>query len=101
MKLVVPVRLYPGATQEAALRDTLALCNQAADLVSAQAFRMRVTSKQSLQRMVYGDLKAMGLSAQPAIHVVRKVSGAYATLCRSGRRPGGCGTCVSPALRRR
>ena len=43
MKLVVPVRLYPDASQEAALRDTLALCNEAADLVSAQAFRMRVT----------------------------------------------------------
>src|SRR5271169_5350735 len=97
VKLVVPVRLYPGATQEAALRDTLALCNQAADLVSAQAFRMRVTSKQSLQRMVYGDLKAMGLSAQPAIHVVRKVSGAYATL-RANVRAGNLG---DPGSKRR
>src|ERR1035438_8066387 len=75
VKLVVPVRLYPGAAQEAALRDTLALCNKAADLVSAQASGMRVTSKRSLQRLVYGDLKAMGLSAQPAIQVARKVSG--------------------------
>jgi putative transposase len=41
VKLVVPVRLYPGAISEAALRDTLALCNQAANLTSAQAFRMR------------------------------------------------------------
>lgn len=80
VKLVVPVRLYPDAADEAALRDTLALCNEAATLVSAQAFEMRVTSKQALQRLVYGDLKAMGLSAQPAIHVSRKVSGAYATL---------------------
>jgi hypothetical protein len=37
VKLVVPVRLYPGAAGEAALRDTLTLCNQAAGLVSAQA----------------------------------------------------------------
>jgi hypothetical protein len=29
VKPVVPVRLYPGATSEAALRDTLALYNQA------------------------------------------------------------------------
>ena len=73
MKLVVPVRLYPAAaTDEAALRDTLTLCNQAAGLVSARAFEMRVTSGQSLQRLVYGDLKAMGLSAQPAIHVPGK-----------------------------
>ena len=97
MKLVVPVRLYPGAAQEAALRDTLALCNQAADLVSAQAFGMRVTSKQSIQRMVYGDLKAMGLSAQPAIHVARKVSGAYATL-RANVRAGNLG---DPGSKRR
>ena len=97
MKLVVPVRLYPGAAQEAALRDTLALCNEAADLVSAQAFGMRVTSKRSLQRLVYGDLKAMGLSAQPAIQVARKVSGAYAAL-RANIRAGNLG---DPGSRRR
>ena len=97
MKLVVPVRLYPGAAQEAALRDTLALCNKAADLVSAQASGMRVTSKRSLQRLVYGDLKAMGLSAQPAIQVARKVSGAYAAL-RANIRAGNLG---DPGSRRR
>ena len=80
MKLVVPVQLYLDATQEAALRGTLALCNEAANLVSAQAFGRRVTGKQALQRLTYRDLKEMGLSAQPAIHVARKVSGAYATL---------------------
>ena len=80
VKLVVPVRLCPDAADEAAVRDTLALCNEAATLVSAQAFQMRVTGKLALQRLVYGDLKAMGLSAQPAIHVSRKVSGAYAAL---------------------
>jgi putative transposase len=90
MKLVVPVRLYPGAAGEAALRDTLALCNKAANLVSAQAFEMRVTGRQALQRLVYGDLKAMGLSAQPAIHVARKVSGAYAAL-RANIRAGNLG----------
>ena len=97
MKMVVPVQPVPRRRQEAALRDTLALCNQAADLVSSAAFRMRVTSKQSLQRMVYGDLKAMGLSAQPAIHVARKVSGAYATL-RANVRAGNLG---DPGSKRR
>jgi len=97
VKLVVPVRLYPGATSEVALRDTLTLCNQAAGLASAQAFRMRVTSRQSLQRMVYGDLKAMGLSAQPAIHVARKVCGAYAAL-RANIRAGNLG---EPGSKRR
>jgi putative transposase len=86
----VPVRLYPGAAGEAALRDTLARCNDAATLVSAQAFEMRVTGRQALQRLVYGDLKAMGLSAQPAIHVARKVSGAYAAL-RANTRAGNLG----------
>jgi putative transposase len=90
VKLAVPVRLYLDAAGEAALRDTLALCNAAANLVSAQAFTTRVTSKRSLQRLVYGDLKAMGLSAQPAIHVARKVSAAYATL-RANIRAGNLG----------
>ena len=80
VKLVVGVRLVPDAAQEAALWDTLALCNQAANYASARAFASRVTRMQPLQRLVYGDLKAMGLSAQPAIHVARKVAGAYATL---------------------
>ncbi len=97
MKLVVPVRLYPDAEQEAALRDTLALCNEAANLVSAQAFQMRVTLKQPLQCLVYGDLKAMGLSAQPAIRVARKVSGAYATL-KANIRAGNLG---KPGTQRR
>jgi predicted transposase len=92
VKLVVAVRLFPAASQEAALRDTLALCNRAANMVSARAFETRVTEKQSLQRLVYGDLKEMGLSAQPAIHVARKVAGAYATL-KAGIR---AGTSASP-----
>jgi hypothetical protein len=58
---------------------------------------MRVTSKLSLQRLVYGDLKAMGLSAQPAIHVARKVSGAYAAL-RASIRAGNLG---EPGSKRR
>lgn len=90
MKLVVAVRLFPAASQEAALRDTLALCNRAANMVSARAFETRVTEKQSLQRLVYGDLKEMGLSAQPAIHVARKVAGAYVTL-KAGIRAGNLG----------
>ena len=97
VKLVVSVHLYPDAAQEAALWDTLALCNKAANLASAQAFRMRVMSRQSLQRMAYGDLKAMGLSAQPAIHVARKVSDAYATL-RANIRAGNLG---DPGSKRR
>jgi hypothetical protein len=116
VKLVVPVRLFPTAAQEAALRATLDLRNDAANTVSAQAYQRRVFGKQSLRRLVYGDLKDMGLSAQPAIHVARKVAGTYATLnaniragnlgkpgltpgpCRSGPWPVGWLVSASPAL---
>jgi hypothetical protein len=97
VKLVVGVRLVPDAAQEAALWDTLALCNQAANYASARAFATRVTRMQPLQRLVYGDLKAMGLSAQPAIHVARKVAGAYATL-KANIRAGNLG---KPGSKRR
>lgn len=78
--MVVQVRLFPDAAQQAALRATLDLCNDAANVASTQAYQRRVFAKQSLQRLTYGQLKDMGLSAQPAIHVARKVAGAYATL---------------------
>jgi putative transposase len=97
VKLVVGVRLVPDAAQKAALWDTLALCNQAANYASARAFATRVTRMQPLQRLVYGDLKAMGLSAQPAIHVARKVAGAYATL-KANIRAGNLG---KPGSKRR
>ena len=50
VKLVVGVRLVPDAAQEVALRDTLALCNQAANYASARAFATRVTRMHPLQR---------------------------------------------------
>ncbi|WP_433304977.1 RNA-guided endonuclease InsQ/TnpB family protein [Actinoplanes sp. CA-030573] len=80
MKIVVQVRLFPDAAQQAALQATLDLCNAAADYASAEAFQRGVFTKQALQRLTYGRLKDMGLSAQPAIHVARKVAGAYAAL---------------------
>jgi IS605 OrfB family transposase len=97
MKLVVQVRLFPNVAQKAALADTLTLCNQAANHASRIAYETRVTGKQSLQRLVYGDLKAMGLSAQPAIHVARKVAGAYVTL-KANIRAGNLG---KPGSKRR
>ncbi|MEO3788004.1 transposase [Actinocorallia sp. B10E7] len=80
MKLVVQVKLLPDEAARAALRETLHACNRAADHASRRAFATGVTGKQPLQRLVYGEVKAMGLSAQPAIHAIRKVAGAYATL---------------------
>ncbi|MFC8848236.1 MULTISPECIES: RNA-guided endonuclease InsQ/TnpB family protein [unclassified Micromonospora] len=93
MKIVVQVRLYPDAVQEAALSATLKLCNDGANLASAEAFRRRIHAKRELQRLTYGHLKDLGLSARPAILVARKVAGAYASLAgqvRAGRlgKPG-------------
>jgi len=91
VKLIVAVRLFPDPAQEAALRETVVLCNHAANYASARAFQTGITGKQSLQRLVYGDLKAMGLSAQPAIHVARKVAESYAAL-RANIRAGSLGS---------
>ncbi|MFG2053442.1 RNA-guided endonuclease InsQ/TnpB family protein [Micromonospora sp. NPDC048930] len=99
MKIVVQVRLYPDVAQEAALRATLDMCNEAANLASAEAFQRRVYAKQALQRLTYGRLKAMGLSAQPAIHVARKVAGAYATL-KANIRAGNLGQAGSKRRRK-
>ena len=97
VKLVVQVQLLPDAAGRAALADTLALCNRAADHASRLAFQAGVTGRQAVQRLVYGDLKGMGLSAQPAIHVARKVAGAYATL-KANIKAGNLG---QPGSRRR
>ncbi|MFG2106547.1 RNA-guided endonuclease InsQ/TnpB family protein [Micromonospora chersina] len=99
MKLVVQVRLFPTSEQEAALQDTLTVCNDAANLVSDEAYRARVFAKQALQRLTYARLKDMGLSAQPAIHVARKVAGAYAGL-KANIRAGNLGKAGSKRRRR-
>lgn len=79
MKLVVQVKLLPDDAASAALQETLKLCNRAANHVSRRAFVTNVKAKAPLQRLVYSEVKAMGLSAQPAIHCVRKVAEAYAS----------------------
>ena len=80
VKLVVQVKLLPNEATGVALRETLHACNRAANHASRRAFTTGTTAKQPLQRLVYGEVKAMGLSAQPALHALRKTAGAYATL---------------------
>ncbi|MEU3165433.1 transposase [Streptosporangium sp. NPDC006930] len=80
MKFVVQVRLFPTPAQEAALADTLRLCNDAANLVSGIAWQTKTFRNYDLRRHTYGQLKDMGLSAQPAQHVIKKVSDAYTTV---------------------
>ncbi|MEV2219704.1 transposase [Nocardia vinacea] len=80
MKLVVQVKLLPDAATASALRETLTLCNRAANHVSRAAFTTGTVGKQALQRLTYPAVKQLGVSAQPALHCIRKTAGAYATL---------------------
>jgi len=85
VRLVVQVRLLPTAVQLAALAATLRTCNAAANEVAQAAFTRGVRSRAGLQRLAYQDLKARGLSAQPALHVIRKVADAYTALAANIR----------------
>jgi putative transposase len=82
VKIVVWVKLLPTAEQAAALAETLHLCNTAANQVSAVAYgRFGLKARRNtLQPVVYGELKAAGLGAQAVVRVVKKVVDAYATL---------------------
>lgn len=81
MKLVVQVKLLPTPEQAAVLDATLRGCNRAATYTSALAFERGVRDRNGLQKLVYTDIKAtFGLSAQPAVRVVKKVADAYAAL---------------------
>lgn len=83
-------KLLPDAATASALRETLKLCNQAANLASRVAFTTGTTTKHALQRLAYADVKQLGVSAQPALHCIRKTAGAYATL-RANLRAGNYG----------
>jgi hypothetical protein len=91
MKQVVKVRMLPTQQQAAALRATLAACNEAASWLSAAMHAAHVRRKYDGQRRFYSELKQrFGLSAQPAIRVIGKVADAYATL-KSNIEAGNCG----------
>ncbi|MFJ7954762.1 RNA-guided endonuclease InsQ/TnpB family protein [Streptomyces sp. NPDC096319] len=80
MKLAVRVKLLPTPDQAVALDATLRVCNEAATWLSVRALECGRTSRAALQALAYVELKARGLSAQPALHVLRKVADAYAAL---------------------
>lgn len=82
VKLVTQVKLRPRSAHEAdALAATLRACNQGANWVAMVAFTKNLKRRNELQEEVYHDLKAtFGLSAQPAVRVVKKVVDAYATI---------------------
>ncbi|MFE5715502.1 RNA-guided endonuclease InsQ/TnpB family protein [Streptomyces sp. NPDC056501] len=90
MKLVVRVKLLPTPEQAVALEATLRACNEAASWLSVRAFEGGWTSRAALQVLAYAELKARGLSAQPALHVLRKVADAYTGL-RANLKAGNLG----------
>ncbi|TDD72129.1 transposase [Actinomadura darangshiensis] len=93
------VKLLPTPEQAAALTDTLHRVNTAANQVSAVAFEQFGLRGRELplRTLCYGDLKAGGLGAQAAQHVIKRVVDAYTTL-RANLRNGNFG---SPASKRR
>ncbi|MBB5965657.1 transposase [Planomonospora venezuelensis] len=91
MKLVVQIKLLPTPEQAAALEATLHAVNAAATTVSRTAYGKSVFGNYDLRRHTYGELRATGLSAQIAQHIIKKVADAYATLrglIRTGRLTG-------------
>lgn len=80
VKIVAQVKLVPDAVQASALERTLRTVNDAANWVSEVAFEHGVPREYVLRKHTYAELKARGLGAQAAQHVIKKVRDAYTTL---------------------
>ncbi|MER5449946.1 transposase [Streptomyces sp. NPDC002764] len=80
MKIVAQVKLVPDAVQASVLERTLRTVNDAANWVSEVAFEHDVPREYELRKHTYAELKARGLGAQAAQHVIKKVRDAYTTL---------------------
>ncbi len=83
----------PDAAQASALSATLRVVNERANWVSVVAFEHGVPREYELRKHTYAELKACGLGAQAAQHVIKKTRDAYTTLkanIRAGNlgRPG-------------
>ncbi|MFE2985955.1 RNA-guided endonuclease InsQ/TnpB family protein [Streptomyces sp. NPDC059262] len=87
----------PEADQAAALRCTLRTVNDLACWVSEVAFARGVPREYELRKHTYAHLRAEGLGAQAAQHVIKKVRDAYTTL-HANLRAGNLG---KPKSRRR
>ncbi|MGW2856458.1 RNA-guided endonuclease InsQ/TnpB family protein [Streptomyces sp. NPDC001215] len=97
IKIVVQVKLTPEAEQAAALSATLRTVNEAANWVSEFAFAHGVPREYELRKHTYAELKARGLGAQAAQHVIKKVRDSYTTL-KANIRAGNLG---KPGSKRR
>nr|WP_329237628.1 hypothetical protein [Streptomyces canus] len=90
MKIVTQVKLMPDAVQASVLERPLRTVNDAANWVSQVAFKHGVPREYELRKHTYAELKARGLGAQAAQHVIKKVSDSYTTL-RANIRAGNLG----------
>ncbi|MER7754765.1 transposase [Kitasatospora sp. NPDC097643] len=97
MKIVTQVKLLPTPGQASALEATLRTVNDAACWVSAVALDRGVPREYELRKHTYAELKARGLGAQAAQHVIKKTCDAYTAL-RANARAGNLGR---PGSRRR
>jgi len=97
MKVVVQVKLMPDAVQAPALSATLRAVNEAACWVSGMAFERGIPREYELRKHTYAELKARGLGAQAAQHVIKKVRDAYTALKASIR----AGNLGKPGSKRR
>ncbi|MFG2847023.1 RNA-guided endonuclease InsQ/TnpB family protein [Kitasatospora sp. NPDC048296] len=97
MKTVTWVKLLPTPDQASALGCTLSTVNEAACWVSGVAFERGVPREYELRKHTYAELKARGLGAQAAQHVIKKVRDAYTTL-KANIRAGNLG---KPGSKRR
>ncbi|MEU6760688.1 transposase [Streptomyces sp. NPDC046685] len=97
MKIVMQVKLMPDAVQAPALRSTLRTVNDRANWVSGVAFARGVPREYELRKHTYTELKASGLGAQAAQHVIKKTRDAYTTL-KANIRAGNLG---KPGSKRR
>jgi len=78
MKLAVNLKLQPNTEQANLLRQTMERANAAANYASEVAWNTRTFHQFSLQKLVYGTLKAdFALCAQMAVRCVAKVADAY------------------------
>jgi IS605 OrfB family transposase len=97
MKVVAQVKLLPMPEQAAALECTLRAVNEAACWVSGVAFERGVPREYELRKHTYAELKARGLGAQAAQHVIKKTRDAYTALSANMR----AGNLGKPGSKRR
>ncbi|MFJ4849943.1 RNA-guided endonuclease InsQ/TnpB family protein [Streptomyces sp. NPDC088733] len=89
----------PDAVQASVLGRTLRAVNDAANRVSQVAFEHGVPREYELRKHTYAELKARGLGAQAAQHVIKKVCDSYTTL-KANIRAGNLGKDGSERRRR-